>query len=187
MSPFLRGIVWRLRDAERRLANRARRNRDGMLAKMTASQMFALSADAVRRGLAVGLFWAMAPMPFQMAPATLFCWLARGNLPLALVCVWISNPLTYAPIFLVEFQVGKWLLNDGSVFVIPKNLGDILHVGGITLLVGALACGILASIVGYALGGPFAMFLQDLRRRRIALLQKRRAARDAKAARAASR
>ena len=175
-------MVWRLRDAERRLANRARRNRDGLLAKMTASQMFALSADAVRRGLAVGLFWAMAPMPFQMAPATLFCWLARGNLPLALVCVWISNPLTYAPIFLLEFQVGKWLLNDGSAYAIPENLRELLHVGGVTLLIGALACGIVASVAGFALGGPFAKFLRNLRHRRIALLQKRRRLRAARQA-----
>lgn len=174
MSPFLRGMLLRLRDAERRLANRVRRNRDGLLAKMAAFQFFSFSPDAVRRGLAVGLFWALIPMPFQMAPATLFCWLARGNLPLALVCVWISNPLTYAPIFLLEFQVGKWLLNDDAMFKMQETLAETFQLGGLTLLIGALACACAGLIAGYAFGGPLARFLQNLRHRRIVILKKRR-------------
>ena len=174
MSPFLRGLVWRLRDAERRLANRVRRNRSGVLAKMSESQFFALSPDPVRRGLAVGLFWAMIPMPFQMAPATLFCWLARGNLPLALVCVWISNPLTYAPVFYLEFIVGKWLLNDSATFEMQERLADTIRLGGLTLLIGSLACACVAFVAGYALGGPLSRFLNNLRRRRILLIKQRR-------------
>ena len=181
MSPFLRGMVLRLRDAERRLANRIRRNQGGLLAKMASFQFFAFTPDAVRRGLAVGLFWAMIPMPLQMAPAALFCWLARGNLPLALVCVWISNPLTYAPIFLLEFQVGKWLLNDGGTYEIQEGLAETIRVGGVTLLIGALACGTVGFIAGYAFGGPLAGFLQNLRHRRIVILKRRRMEmRDAK-------
>ena len=181
MSPFLRAFLWRLRDAERRLANRIRRNPKGVFAKMAESQFFALTPDAVRRGLAVGLFWAMIPMPFQMAPAALFCWLARANLPLALVCVWISNPLTYAPVFLLEFQVGKWLLDDGGGgfnYDMPETWTDVFQIGGVTLIVGALACGIVFSLAGYFLGGPLAGFLHNLRRRRLMHLKKRRLARE---------
>lgn len=175
MSPMLRAFVWRLRDAERRLANRVRRNPTGVFAKMAASQFFALTPDAVRRGLAVGLFWAMIPMPFQMAPAALFCWLARANLPLAVVCVWISNPLTYAPVFWLEFAVGQRLLDDASDFRhMPESWAEMFQIGGLTLLVGALACGIVMSLVGFALGGPLAAFLQNLRQRRILHLKKRR-------------
>ena len=182
MSPVLRAMLLRLRDAERRLANRIRRNRKGLLAKMAAFQFFSFSPDAVRRGLAVGLFWAMIPMPLQMAPATLFCWLARGNLPLALVCVWISNPLTYAPIFLLEFQVGQWLIGGGGTYEMQDNLADNIRLGGVTLFIGALACGTAGFLAGYALGGPLAGFLQNLRQRRIAILKRRRLAMRAKEA-----
>ena len=180
MSPFLRVFLLRLRDAERRVANRVRRNPAGALAKMAASQFFSFAPDAVRRGLAVGLFWAMMPMPFQMAPATLFCWLARANLPLALVCVWISNPLTYAPIFLLQFQVGRRLLDGddgGFSYDMPESWADIFQIGGVTLIVGALATGIALSVAGFVLGGPLAGFLMNLRRRRILHLKQRRLAR----------
>ena len=173
---MLRGLVRRLRDLERGLANRVRRNRKGLLAKMAAAQFFALTPDAVRRGLAVGLFWALMPMPFQMAPATLFCWLARGNLPLALLCVWISNPLTYAPILLLEFKVGQLLLDpdDDHSFHAPEGLAEMVSLGGVTLLVGALACGLAGFVIGYLVGGPLSNFMENLRHRRITMLKKRR-------------
>ena len=183
MSPLLRGLFWRLRDAERRLANRVRRDRGGLLARMTSSQLFALTPDALRRGLAVGMFWAMAPIPFQMAPAALFCWLAAANLPVALVCVWISNPLTYAPIFFVQYQVGKWLLDGHGALGRPDDVFDLMEVGGPVIafvLVGALASGIVASLAGYAAGGPLARGIANLRLRRITLLKKRRALRAEK-------
>ena len=55
-----------------------------------------------------------------------------------------------------------------------EGLAETIRVGGVTLLIGALACGIVGCIAGYVFGGPLAGFLQNLRHRRIVVLKRRR-------------
>ena len=126
------------------------------------------------------MFWAFLPIPFQMFPAALFCFFARGNLPLALVAVWISNPLTYAPIFYFEYQFGAFLLSeslpangaqfeDGALF---DSLAAFLTPDKIKiLLVGSLATSCLTMIFGYG-GG---LFLHRIVRQRIEAKARKRA------------
>ncbi len=69
-----------------------------------------LNRRSVSGGFAVGLFWAMIPMPFQMVAAAATAILFRVNLPISVVLVWITNPLTMPPIFYFNYLVGTWLL-----------------------------------------------------------------------------
>ncbi|MBA3582375.1 MAG: DUF2062 domain-containing protein [Gammaproteobacteria bacterium] len=62
-------------------------------------------------GVAVGLFFAFVPIPFQMLPAALFAILLRVNLPIAIAGVWLTNPLTTAPLFYLAYKVGASLLS----------------------------------------------------------------------------
>lgn len=64
------------------------------------------------RALAIGLFWAFIPVPFQMAGATLIALWLRVNIPIAMGAVWITNPLTMGPIFYAQYRVGAWLLDQ---------------------------------------------------------------------------
>jgi len=76
------------------------------------------------RGVAIGLFWAAPPIPLQMIPAAVFCLLFRGNLPLAIACVWISNPLTYVPIFALEYAIGSLVLgSEGEAVSVEEMAG----------------------------------------------------------------
>ena len=178
---IFRALLYHIRARERQLLRALRRQNSGLLSRILHADMLRITRDGLCRGLAIGMFWGFAPMPFQMAPAAVFCWLARANLPAAIICVWISNPFTYAPIFFAEYQIGL-LLTGGegiswSEFQLMSDPGDhpedaddnpvfnLLFQIGEPLLLGALASSAVMSAVGYA-GGAF-MFrrLGDKKRR----------------------
>lgn len=58
----------------------------------------------------IGLFVAMIPLPMQMLIAASSAIVLKANIPLAVSLVWITNPLTIAPIFYFCYKVGAWLL-----------------------------------------------------------------------------
>ena len=177
---------YHFRRFERVVRGRIRLNPKGRLARLARSEILDFERGHLARGLAIGMFWAFLPIPFQMFPAALFCFFARGNLPLALVAVWISNPLTYAPIFYFEYQFGAFLLSeslpangaqiaDGALF---DSLAAFLTPDKIKiLLVGSLATSCLTMIFGYG-GG---LFLHRIVRQRIEAKARKRARRHANA------
>lgn len=57
-----------------------------------------------------GLWCAFLPMPLQMLPAALLALLFRVNLPLCVVLVWVSNPITIPPLIWLTYLVGSQLL-----------------------------------------------------------------------------
>ena len=74
---------------------------------------------SVSGAFAVGLFWAMIPIPFQMVAAAATAIPLRVNLPISVALVWVTNPLTMPPIFYFNYLVGTWLLPS------HKPLGDV--------------------------------------------------------------
>jgi len=71
-----------------------------------------LNRKSVTGAMLIGMFWAFMPMPFQMVPASAFAIYFRVNLPISIALVWISNPLTYVPIFYFCYQVGALMLGS---------------------------------------------------------------------------
>jgi len=70
-----------------------------------------LNRRSASGAFAVGLFMAFMPMPFQMIPAAALAILFRVNLPISVVLVWITNPITMPPIFYFCYSLGAWLLD----------------------------------------------------------------------------
>lgn len=171
---FLRALFYRIRSGERRILSELRVNPRGLAARLMNANMIRISRDGICRGFAVGMFWGFTPMPFQMLPAAVFCWLARANLPVAIFCVWISNPFTYLPIFFLEYQVGAALFADGAMnWQEFKALGEggnlfanMLKEIGLPLLQGALVMCTVMSVAGYGLGVLLFRWIEKRRTRK---------------------
>ena len=61
--------------------------------------------------VALGVFCAFIPVPFQMLIAAVGAILFRVNILVAVPMVWISNPLTMGPMYYVCYLLGAEILN----------------------------------------------------------------------------
>ena len=157
MNRWTRWLAWRAHQQIRRAPYG--------LARLAHSDLMSWKQEQVSRGLAIGLFWAFVPMPFQMAPAALFCWLTRANLPLALAGVWISNPFTYVPIFYAAYRVGAFF--TGVIpDPMPSSIGNYLSARASPFLLGCLIFSCTAMTVGYFIGYPLAKIVESGRNAR---------------------
>ncbi len=101
----------------------------------------------------VGLFCAFLPVPFQMIVAGFLAIVARVNLPIAVVLVWITNPLTIGPIFYFCYRLGAWLLGmqegiTGITLEWQWLLSNWSHIA-YPLIFGSLLCGWVVGITGF--------------------------------------
>ncbi len=69
-----------------------------------------LNRNSTSGAVAVGLFLAFMPIPFQMLPAAALAIMLRLNLPLAVALVWVTNPLTIPPLFYFCYRIGAWVI-----------------------------------------------------------------------------
>ncbi len=88
-----------------------------------------------------------------MLPAAALVVVFRCNLPIAIALVWVSNPLTIAPMFYFTYRLGAWLLDMRvEVEAINLSLGWIwTNLAGIgyPLIFGSLLCGWVAGVSGF--------------------------------------
>lgn len=109
--------------------------------------------NSVARAFGAGLFAAFLPLPFQSPfAAALAIWL-RGNLPLAVLMVFLTNPLTMVPIELSAYWLGQ-LIVPGEFKALPTPfewswVWDNLYSIGLPLIVGHFMLSILGAILGY--------------------------------------
>src|SRR3954465_2444542 len=71
-----------------------------------------LNRRSVARAALVGLFWTVIPMPVQTIPGTACAIALRANLGLTLVLIWVTNPLTIAPVLYGCYQVGRLFIRN---------------------------------------------------------------------------
>ena len=92
-----------------------------------------LNRRSVSGAVAVGLFMAFVPVPFQMLLAAIAAIFVKVNLPISVAMVWLSNPLTMPPLFYFAYKVGAWLLDKPYAQIkfelswqwLTQSLGDI--------------------------------------------------------------
>lgn len=134
--------------------------------KSNHSNYLALNKDSVSRGVAMGLFAALIPMPVQMLVAIALSIIVKGNLIIAALCTWVTNPFTFVPLNFFIYQVGNWILHeDPSTYSNVshfdwhgKSVGQIINLAidwlqalGKPFLVGLPIVAISCSIIGYVL------------------------------------
>ncbi len=77
---------------------------------LTHPVYFSANRRSVSGGVALGLFFGLLPIPGQTALAIIGALLLRVNLPLAALSVWVSNPLTFLPLFYFAYRIGAILV-----------------------------------------------------------------------------
>ncbi len=65
-----------------------------------------LNRRSAANAVAAGLFIAFIPVPGQTIIAALVAILARFNLPLTVTSVFLTNPITMGPLFLLAYKIG---------------------------------------------------------------------------------
>src|SRR5690554_6872921 len=108
--------------------------------KLHSPNLWHLNRRSVSRAFAIGL-WAMytPPLPWQQIIAAVLAIYFNANLPIAVTLVWITNPLTWAPMYYFAYKIGAIVMGQtafsfdkfSELFTVEKalELGAPLLVG----------------------------------------------------------
>lgn len=69
-----------------------------------------LNRHCVAKAFAIGMFWCLIPMPFQMLVSAFFAVRFNANLAISVALAWLSNPITMAPLLYTQYMIGSWIL-----------------------------------------------------------------------------
>ena len=96
------------------------------LVRIMDPNVWHLNRRSVAGGIWIGLFLACQPLPVQMPIAAITAIVTRVNLPLAVLSTWVSNPLTFYPLYYFNFSIGCLLTGiDGTWAAADFSLGAI--------------------------------------------------------------
>ncbi len=129
---------------------------------------------SVARGVSLGLFFGLL-LPFgQILIVVLTAIGVRANIPVAVGATFVTNPLTYPPIYLGATRVGRWVLGDPDTGAQPNaapsdgwlsTVIDWIGSVGPALGVGLALFAVTAALLGYV-AVHVAWRVSVLRRRR---------------------
>lgn len=117
------------------------------------------SPAAIARGFAAGTLTGMMPLfgvqtIFAIALATFL----KGNPFAAALTTWVSNPITFVPLYMLNFKVGQQLLGTKDLMLMLEpgmSIAEVSRLGLdclLTLTVGCLAMGLPLAIASYCVG-----------------------------------
>ncbi|MDC9724472.1 MAG: DUF2062 domain-containing protein [Gammaproteobacteria bacterium] len=120
--------------------------------RLTEPKLWHLNRRSVAGGLALGLFIGFMPILGQMFVAAALAIFIRVNLPISVMAVWVSNPLTIAPMYFFTYKVGAWLLQipvEQHSFTMTWEwfTHEFLTIWQ-PFLLGSVVCGAIASLLG---------------------------------------
>ena len=113
------------------------------------------------KGIAVGILSGCFPFfGFQTLIGLFLARILRGNLTLAAIGTWISNPFTYVPLYIFNYKVGTLFIKNSSTLNIESNSinNGLWHQGWIVtlrILFGSLCVGLIlgisSGVIGYVM------------------------------------
>ena len=104
---------------------------------------------------------------FQTLIGVFFAKIAKGNIVLAVIGTWISNPFTYIPLYYFNYKVGSFFLNNYPNKILEKSLviDDLWKQGrnfSLKLLLGSSCVGILLALIC----GSIIFFIYNIKSKR---------------------
>ena len=107
----------------------------------------------VLRAMTVGILICFIPFPVHTALAGIVAVVMRINLPVAILASWISNPLTFGPIYYGAYRVGLLVLgmppDDGGIEFTTAGIAEDLGRAWEPLLVGCVVSGVGLAALSY--------------------------------------
>lgn len=108
---------------------------------------------SVSVGVFAGVFAAFMPPGLQLFIALPLALFLRGNIAVAFGSTWITNPVTYAPIYFACYKLGLWMMGENpdissKHFNLETMASDLMHVGQ-PLLLGCLVSAIVFSCLAF--------------------------------------
>ncbi|MBT7564447.1 MAG: DUF2062 domain-containing protein [Porticoccaceae bacterium] len=112
-----------------------------------------LNRHSVSLAVFIGIFCAFVPIPIQTLMVIAMCFWQGANLPLAMVIIWMSNPLTIPPMFYLTYKLGSYILGttlgDFSVTLSWEWFSQLGSEILLPLFVGSLLAGTVLASIGY--------------------------------------
>ena len=146
------------KDADQRSAKRRRPRRSKLmrLIRYVYIRFIRLRSHPreIARGLAAGVFAGSYPLfGLQTFIGIAIAVAIRGNKLVAAAGTWISNPLTYLPIYAFNYKVGRWILRQpGATSLTDRSPQEWMSLGfdiTIALMVGSTLVGVILATVAY--------------------------------------
>lgn len=129
----------------------------------------------IATGFAMGVFAGCFPFfGIQTLLGIVLAAAFRGSKVAAIAGTWISNPITYLPIYVFNYKVGKFLLGVEDSLILPldkeslSSLANFKELGlsfVLVLLVGCLVVGFIAACITYFYSLAILERLRDRRKR----------------------
>jgi uncharacterized protein (DUF2062 family) len=121
--------------------------------RLQESSLWHINRKSCSGGIAVGVFCAFVPIPFQMLLAAIGAILFKSNILVAVPMVWISNPITMPPMFYFCYLIGANILSssiEGFAFELSFAwlLTELLEIWQ-PFLLGCLVVGIVTSTLSF--------------------------------------
>jgi uncharacterized protein len=117
------------------------------------ASLWHLNRRSAARGVALGLFVAFIPLPVHTVLVACLAILFRANLPISVLAVWVSNPITWAPQIIFSYKTGLWLM--GTPPTAPsfepsiEGVAELLSHSWQPFLLGCLVLGVASAALGY--------------------------------------
>ena len=112
-----------------------------------------LNRHSVSLAVFIGIFCAFVPIPIQTLMVIAMCFWQGANLPLAMVIIWMSNPLTIPPMFYLTYKLGSYILGttlgDFSVTLSWEWFSQLGSEILLPLFVGSILAGTVLASIGY--------------------------------------
>lgn len=127
--------------------------------------------QAIARGLAAGVFAGSYPLfGLQTIIGVAIAAAIRGNKIVAAAGTWVSNPLTYVPIYAFNYQIGRWVLRQSyDTSLTNRSPQEWMSLGmdiTIALLIGSTIVGLVLAAISYYASLYFTQTLKSSQQKR---------------------
>lgn len=141
--------------------------------KLADPMLWHLNRRSVAGAVALGLFIGWLPLPMQMLIAALLATVLRVHVPVSVVLVWFSNPITFPALLYAAWYVGSTLLGTTMIgSPLSMNVSELLHAAANAwpvIMFGSIFCATFFGVTGFFMTNAIWRFVAVRRwRKRVA-------------------